>query len=127
MMCHVQVKRQLNSELENSSKKAKFSDKEYDRNWCVGEFILSWKLQFPCVVYDTDVCDEENSKEIMCCSTCREFPEIADKKGTFFLGTSSFRIDNLRSLQKNAQHIYCEMKKKGLAKTAQLKKAYTSA
>ena len=39
------MKRQLNSELENSSKKAKFSDKEYDRNCRVREFIPSQKLQ----------------------------------------------------------------------------------
>ena len=72
------IKRQLNSELENSSKRAKFSDKEYDKNCRVREFIPSWKLQFPGVVYDTDVCEKENSKRIMYCSTCREFPEIAD-------------------------------------------------
>ena len=117
------IKRQLNSELESSSKRAKFKDKEYDKNCCVREFIPSWKLQFPWVVYDTDVCDKENSKGIMYCSTCREFPEIADKKETFCLGTSSFRIHNLRSHQKNPQHIKCEMKKKGIAKTVQQKKA----
>lgn len=117
------LKRKADSEIDGEKKK-KFCDHDYDKTQRKREFQQKWKLQFPWVLYDTpDVCEKENSNGIMYCSTCREFPDLADKKSPFFTGTDSFRIDNLKAHDKNSYHIKCQIRKKGLEKTVIQKKS----
>lgn len=102
---------------ESQKKKPKFDNRKYDQTQRVRNFQEKWRLQFPWIIYDTDVSDKENSEGIMYCSTCREYSDIADKKSPLFAGTSSFRIDTLKAHAKNTQHVKCEIKQKGLQKT----------
>ena len=62
---------------ESQKKKPKFDNRKYDQTQRVRNFQEKWKLQFPWIIYDTDVSDKENSEGIMYCSTCREYPDIA--------------------------------------------------
>ena len=48
----------------------------------------------------------------MFCQTCRDYPELADKNSSMYLGTSAFRKDTLISHWKSVSHKWCEDKKK---------------
>lgn len=53
----------------------------------------------------------KNPKEICTTLHVGELSQMADRKGSFFLGTSPFRIDSLRSHEKNFKHIMWNEKK----------------
>lgn len=55
-------------------------DKKRKRN-----FQDSWKDRFPWVSQDED--------GLMICSHCRRFPDVANKSGALFKGTSYLKID----------------------------------
>ena len=67
------------------------------------EFKESWKKDYPWVMYD-------GALNNMNCGVCKEFPAHAEGN-SFFVGTASFRIQNLKAHAASKAHITCQKAK----------------
>ena len=73
--------------------------KKYEKSR-VRKFLPKWKEGYKWLSYD-------EAGEIMFCEVCREYPNIADKKSSFYEGTDAFRLDNIVGHDKSKLHNKC--------------------
>ena len=86
-------------ELHRAPKRLSISEKnkEYDKKR-KRTFLESWKMEYQWILLKDD---------IMYCSTCLEFPNLADQYSSFIVGCNNFRKDTLKSHDTNRRHIRC--------------------
>ena len=71
----------------------------YEARW-KRKFVLPWNTAFPWIEY-------RKEQDAMFCSECTQFPNLADKTSTLFIGDSKFRKPTLYSHDKSRAHIVC--------------------
>ena len=103
------AKRCLDEPQSDTSKRPKFSDKDYDANKRLWKFQESWKVTFPWLTHEAD--DDDQKPGLMFCSTCRAYPELADKSSALYVGCSNMRVDPLKKHEFSAAHIKATHKK----------------
>ena len=68
----------------------------------------NWADEFPSVRHAVPLDEEgnidESTPKVMFCQTCRDYPDLADKNSSMYLGTSAFRKDTLISHWKSVFH-----------------------
>lgn len=90
---HDQHKRSVNGPADEIQTK----NNNYDKR----SFLPQWKTKWPWAEY-------QESKGVFFWQTWHKYPALVDKSSPFFIGTSNYRIDQLKSHQKRKA---CEMHK----------------
>lgn len=105
--CTTPKKRPCTDSDSEPTPKRKFCDKEYDKNRRVREFKSSWVSSYPWVKHE----EKAEGPGVMFCTTCRAYPDYADKSSAMFQGCSTFRIDSLKKHDSSIAHIKCTERK----------------
>ena len=87
------------------SKQATPRDKYKKRKMVGRGFRKEWLKEFPWLQYK-----EEQSQ--MQCKVRNDFPNIADKSSSFFNGSKSFHVSNIKGHQQSCRHARCMEAKK---------------
>lgn len=73
---------------------------DYEKTKRQRKFRSEWKQEFKWLEYDT-------SKDVMYCGVCRQFPQLAEKSSSFFIGNNAFRKHHITIHGKSGQHLRC--------------------
>ncbi|CAC5417110.1 unnamed protein product [Mytilus coruscus] len=104
-------KKKTKDEEESKEKKKKEYELKRQRT-----YLPSWEEEFLGLKYAAHTDDDgkvvESKPKTMMCQTCKDYPDLADRNCSMFIGTSAFRKDTLIADWKSNLHRKCEEKKK---------------
>jgi len=66
---------------------------------------MIWLKEFPWLQY------KEEQRQMQC-RVCNDFPNIADKRSSFFNGSKSFHVSNIKGHEQSRRHARCMEAKK---------------